>query len=72
MIDSIYSTASAIRSGEESSISVTRSILARIEQLNPTLNAYAYIDKDGALNAADQADVAISSGRNVGPLHGIP
>ena len=47
--------------------------LARIEQLNPQLNAIvAKLDDDACLQAADDADAAVARGDEVGPLHGLP
>src|SRR5947209_8250593 len=46
--------------------------LARIEALNPELNAIVTLDADGARAAADAADAALGAGEDVGPLHGLP
>lgn len=36
------------------------------------LNAFAYLDAEGARAAADQAAAELAAGRDRGPLHGIP
>ncbi len=59
-------------SGAESPVELTRLTLARIERLNPVLNAYAVVMKDQALAAAERAEEEIAAGRYRGPLHGIP
>jgi amidase len=46
--------------------------IARIERLNPTLNAIVTIDVDGARQRADELDSASTRGELVGPLHGLP
>jgi aspartyl-tRNA(Asn)/glutamyl-tRNA(Gln) amidotransferase subunit A len=46
--------------------------LARIEKLNPTLNAFIRLDGEAALAAAKVAEAEATAGRLHGPLHGIP
>ncbi len=46
--------------------------LARIERVNPTVNAIVTLDVEGARSAADAADRATAAGERVGPLHGLP
>ena len=46
--------------------------LARIEQVNPTLNAIVTLTPETALADADAADAALMRGQTVGPLHGLP
>ncbi|SDI08931.1 amidase [Alteribacillus persepolensis] len=62
----------AIKARKISSREVVESSLARIEQVNPKLNALVEVYGDEALLAADQADQAVHSGKNLGPLHGVP
>ncbi|MDP7547432.1 MAG: amidase, partial [Alphaproteobacteria bacterium] len=45
---------------------------ARIEALNPELNAYISLYPDDALAAAREAEAEVAAGRYRGPLHGIP
>ena len=59
-------------SGAVSPLALTRLTLARIERLNPVLNAYATVMKEQALAAAEQAREEIAAGQYRGPLHGIP
>lgn len=61
-----------IGGGEVSPVELTRCALARIERLNPVLNAYAFVMKEQALAAAERAGEEIAAGRIRGPLHGIP
>ena len=61
-----------IRSGECSSVSITKSMLERIDRFNETLNAFVTITPELALNQAEAADREISHGHDRGPLHGIP
>jgi len=46
--------------------------LARIDTLNPQLNAYPTVTADLARQQADDADSAIAKGARRGPLHGVP
>jgi amidase len=55
-----------------SSREVTLSALARLETVNPRVNAVVDILADQALAAADAADAAIRRGDTAGPLHGVP
>jgi aspartyl-tRNA(Asn)/glutamyl-tRNA(Gln) amidotransferase subunit A len=54
------------------SVDLTRACLARIDELNPRLNAFIAITRDEALSTAAEADDAIRRGEDRGPLHGIP
>jgi amidase len=59
--------AQMVRSGEVSSRELVQSALDRIEELNPTLNAFVDVDAEGALRAAD----AVSAG-DARPFAGVP
>jgi amidase len=64
--------AATIRSREASSREVVEAHLARIDTVNPALNAIVRRVDDDALAAADAADKALASDDEVGPLHGVP
>lgn len=61
-----------IRSGEVSSREVVEAHLARVDAVNPHLNAVVRRLDDAALDAADAADATLRSGAEVGPFHGVP
>jgi amidase len=61
-----------IRAGEVSSREVVAAHLARIEALNPRVNAVTVVLSEAALAAADRADRAHRAGQSLGPLHGVP
>ena len=54
-----------------SPVEVTRAVLARIDQLNPVLNAFVLVDGDGALASARAAEKAYASA-SAEPLAGVP
>jgi amidase len=46
--------------------------IARIEADNERLNAFVYLDLDQARQRAREAEQAVMSGGELGPLHGVP
>jgi Asp-tRNA(Asn)/Glu-tRNA(Gln) amidotransferase A subunit family amidase len=64
--------ASRLAGGEISSAGVIEACLARIDELEPQLKAWAFLDRDRALAQARAADEQRRSGKGVGPLHGVP
>jgi amidase len=57
---------------ELSAIEVVDAHLARIDAVNPALNAVVRVLADGARAGAAQADKRLAAGETVGPLHGVP
>src|SRR5918996_438551 len=73
MIDiSIAEASDLLRRKQISPVELTNSCLARIEQLNPTINAFITVTHDNALDQARGAEDEILAGNWRGPLHGIP
>ena len=72
MRTSILEAAESLRKRELSPVELTKNCLARIEKLNPTLNAFITVTTESALAAARQAEEEIQRGDWRGPLHGIP
>ncbi|HJT89353.1 MAG TPA: amidase, partial [Bryobacteraceae bacterium] len=64
--------ARALRERRVSAVELTRDALARIEDLNPGLNAFITVTAESALRRAAAADAELAAGRDLGPLHGIP
>jgi Asp-tRNA(Asn)/Glu-tRNA(Gln) amidotransferase A subunit family amidase len=64
--------AALIREGRLSPVELVDAHLAKIEKLNPRLNAYVQVDAVGARERARQAENAVTTGKELGPLHGIP
>jgi amidase len=64
--------ATMVRTRQVSARELLEAHLARIEAVNPALNAIVTLDAEGARAAADAADAALAAGEDVGPLHGLP
>jgi aspartyl-tRNA(Asn)/glutamyl-tRNA(Gln) amidotransferase subunit A len=64
--------AAQIRAKKISPVEVVDAVLARIERLNPTLNAFCTLTADEARDAAQAAEVSVMTGEELGPLHGVP
>lgn len=64
--------ASRIRLREVSCEQAVASCLARLEQVNPGINAVVEVLAAQAMQAAASADAAIARGDPTGPLHGVP
>ncbi|MEO7150699.1 MAG: amidase [Burkholderiaceae bacterium] len=60
------------RSGAASPVEATRAVLARIERLNPVLNAFCRVFTDEALAGAAQSEARWRAGTPCGPLDGVP
>ena len=74
--DLCFTSASELRAQivrkDISPVEVTRAVLARIEALEPKVNAFATLTADTAMTAAEEAEAAVSRGDELGALHGIP
>ena len=75
---SIEEVARLYRKRKLSPVDVTKLMLARIEQLNPKLNAYITVTAEQALAQAKKSEAELfaprgrKNHRDRGPLHGIP
>lgn len=61
-----------IREGRLSSVDLVKACLARIEETDGDVKAWAFVDTDGALARAAELDAIRKSGLPIGPLHGVP
>ena len=64
--------AARIRRRDLSPVEVLEAVIARIEARNPSLNALVFTAFDEARDRARQAEQALTSGEEIGPLHGVP
>ena len=65
--------AAAIRRKKVSPVEVMKEVLARIDRLNPTLNAFVTLTAEQAMRDARAAERVLGKkGAKLGPLHGVP
>ncbi len=64
--------AALMRSRRVSPVEVMKQTLARIERINPTLNAFVTMQAEEAMCSATKVEEALMRGEGVGPLFGVP
>lgn len=64
--------ANLIRNGDLSPVDLIKATLDRIESVNPTLNAFVALRAEAALAEAEDLAEDIASGKDPGPLAGVP
>lgn len=64
--------ADMLAAGQITSVELTTACLDRIEALNPKINAFLFIDREGALKAAAEVDMKRQAGEELHRLAGIP
>jgi Asp-tRNA(Asn)/Glu-tRNA(Gln) amidotransferase A subunit family amidase len=69
---SAVSMAEQVRLKKLSPVELVSAHLARIERLNPRINAFVQVDAEGARRQARAAEDAVARGEKLGPLHGVP
>jgi aspartyl-tRNA(Asn)/glutamyl-tRNA(Gln) amidotransferase subunit A len=63
---------SLYQSGAVSPVTVAEQVLAKIERLNPTLNAFCFTDPDTTLKQAQASKHRWQTGQQLSPLDGVP
>jgi Asp-tRNA(Asn)/Glu-tRNA(Gln) amidotransferase A subunit family amidase len=69
---SLCEAAEDIRQGRITAVELVRDCLTRIDEVDPAVQAWAFLDRDHALRQAEAADEHRRLGRATGPLHGVP
>lgn len=69
---SIVDLAAAVRSGRRSAVATVEASLSAAEALQPELNAFTSIDRDGAIARAGEVDRMVAAGGDPGSLAGVP
>lgn len=64
--------AQLLNSGEITSVELTNLHLDRIEEVDNQVKAFLYVDKEGALEQAANADKKRKNGEKLSPLAGVP
>ena len=64
--------AKQIKSRDLSPVELVESLLSQYDSLEPSLNAWVYLDRKALLADAQQKQEELEKGVNVGPLHGVP
>ena len=72
LLQSAADAARMLRRKEIAARELTELLLARVDAVNPALNAVVELRRGAALQEAAAADDAIARGDEVGPLHGVP
>ena len=67
-----WQMAAGIRDRKLSAVELVEAHLFQIERINPKLNAFVCVDTERALRHAKLADDEVSTGKPLGPLHGVP
>jgi Asp-tRNA(Asn)/Glu-tRNA(Gln) amidotransferase A subunit family amidase len=61
-----------MQNGAVSAVEVMQAHIRRIDVLEPSIRAWAYLNREPALAAAARADAAREAGHRLGVLHGLP
>ncbi|HVO64775.1 MAG TPA: amidase [Terriglobales bacterium] len=69
---SALAMAGAVRSQQISPVELVEAHLARIQKLNPALNAFVQLDAERARREAKTTELAARNSLALGPLHGVP
>ncbi|MEX2129749.1 MAG: amidase [Xanthobacteraceae bacterium] len=69
---SLTEAAAHIREGRIKSVEFVRDCLARIDEVDAGVQAWAYLDRDHLMRQAEAADLHRMQGKSLGPLHGLP
>lgn len=64
--------AALIRSHELSPVELMEYTISQIEARNEDTNAFVFLDFEGAMEQAKEAERMVMDGEELGPLHGIP
>jgi Asp-tRNA(Asn)/Glu-tRNA(Gln) amidotransferase A subunit family amidase len=69
---SLTEAAADIRDGRITAAELVRDCLARVDEVEAIVHAWAFLDRDHAMQQAEAADLRRKHGKALGPLHGVP
>ena len=64
--------AAAVRNGQVRAVDLLDATIARIEAVNPTINAFTTVTRERALTEATRVDSLVAAGKDPGCLAGVP
>ncbi|HTD49048.1 MAG TPA: amidase [Acidimicrobiia bacterium] len=67
-----WELADGVRSGDLKAVDLLRRFLDRVDTFNAKLNAFCFLDSDGARRRAADIDAAVARGEDPGPWAGVP
>ena len=62
----------AYETKQTSPVEVVHAVIKHIDALNPSINAFALLDKNAAITAAEQSEHRWAHGEQLSPLDGVP
>ena len=62
----------AFKAGTLSPVEALGAVLNRLDHVEPMINAFVHVDRDGAMKAALAAEARYRAGASLGPLDGVP
>ncbi|PKB83593.1 MAG: hypothetical protein BZY88_01805 [SAR202 cluster bacterium Io17-Chloro-G9] len=69
---SVAQSAEEIRQGRLSPVDLAESLLGRIDDLDPALQAWVTVDREDVISAAKDREEELKTGRSTGLVHGVP
>ncbi|MDP2410755.1 MAG: amidase [Pseudolabrys sp.] len=69
---SLTEAAEHVREGRITSAELVQDCLAQVDELEPAVQAWAFLDREHALMQARALDLHRAQGKALGPLHGVP
>jgi Asp-tRNA(Asn)/Glu-tRNA(Gln) amidotransferase A subunit family amidase len=69
---SLKDAATDIRAGRITSVELVADCLKRIDEVDPDIEAWTFLDRDHAMRQAEAADEYRRQGKATGTLHGVP
>jgi aspartyl-tRNA(Asn)/glutamyl-tRNA(Gln) amidotransferase subunit A len=68
----ISNASNLIAAGDLSPVDLLETLLKHIDRLEPKIDAWVTIDREGAMEAAERLESEAEDGLTRGPLHGVP